>query len=68
MSAQPVSLADIEAKLRGIDDSVRGRVADKRQTLVTGAILSGLFVLLLAYFFGRRTGKKKTTFVEIRRL
>ena len=68
MSAQPVSLADIEAKLRGIDDSVRGRVADKRQTLVVGAIASGLFVLLLAYFFGRRTGKKKTTFVEIRRL
>ena len=68
MSAQTVSLADIEAKLRGIDDSVRGRVADKRQTLVAGAIVSGLFVLLLAYFFGRRTGKKKTTFVEIRRL
>jgi hypothetical protein len=68
MSAQPVSLADIEAKLRGIDDSVRGRVSDKRQTLVTGAILSGLFILLLAYFFGRRSGKKKTTFVEIRRV
>ena len=65
---QPVSLTDIESKLREIDDSVRGKVADRRQTIITGAIVSGLLILLIAYFFGRRSGKKKTTFVEIRRL
>jgi hypothetical protein len=66
--SQPVSLTDIESKLREIDDSVRGKVADRRQTIITGAIVSGLLILLIAYFFGRRSGKKKTTFVEIRRL
>ena len=66
--SQPVSLTDIESKLREIDDSVRGKVADRRQTIITGVIVSGLLILLIAYFFGRRSGKKKTTFVEIRRL
>jgi hypothetical protein len=66
--SQPVSLTDIESKLREIDDSVRGKVADRRQTIITGAIVSGLLILLIAYFFGRRSGKKKTTLVEIRRL
>ena len=68
MSAEPIRLADIESKLRQLDDDVRGRVSDKRQTIVIGAVLTALVVLLLAYLFGKRSGRKKSTFVEIRRL
>jgi len=68
MSAEPIRLTDIEAKLRQLDGDVRGRVADKRQTIVLGAIATALLVLLLAFLFGKRAGKKKSTFVEIRRL
>ena len=68
MSAEPIRLSDIESKLRSLDEDVRGRVADKRQTIVAGAVLTALVVLLLAYLFGKRSGRKKSTFVEIRRL
>lgn len=68
MSAEPIRLSDIESKLRALDDDVRGKVADKRQTIVLGAVATALVVLLMAYLFGKRSGKKKSTFVEIRRL
>jgi hypothetical protein len=68
MSAEPIRLSDIESKLRELDDDVRGRVSDKRQTILLSAVFTGLVVLLLAYLFGKRSGKKKSTFVEIRRL
>ncbi len=68
MSAEPIRLSDIESKLRSLDDDVRGKVADKRQTIVLGAVATALVVLLMAYLFGKRSGKKKSTFVEIRRL
>jgi uncharacterized membrane protein YvbJ len=68
MSAEPIRLSDIESKLRQIDDDVRTRVSDKRQTIVASAVVTALVVLLLAYLFGKRSGRKKSTFVEIRRL
>lgn len=68
MSAEPIRLTDIESKLRQLDGDVRGRVADKRQTILLGALATALVVLLLAYLFGKRSGRKKSTFVEIRRL
>ncbi len=68
MSAEPIRLTDIESKLRQIDDDVRGKVTDKRQTLILGAVLTAVVVLLLAYLFGKRSGKKKSTFIDIRKL
>lgn len=68
MSAEPIRLSDIESKLRELDDDVRGKVADKRQTIILGAVATAIVVLLMAYLFGKRSGKKKSTFVEIRRL
>lgn len=68
MSAEPIRLTDIESKLRQIDDDVRGKVSDKRQTLILGAVASAIVVLLLAYLFGKRAGKKKSTFIDIRKL
>lgn len=68
MSAEPIRLTDIESKLRQLDDDVRGKVSDKRQTLILGAVASAILVLLLAYLFGKRAGKKKSTFIDIRKL
>ena len=68
MSAEPIRLTDIESKLRQLDDDVRGKVASKRNTIIVGAVATAIVVLLFAYLFGKRSGRKKSTFVEIRRL
>jgi uncharacterized membrane protein YvbJ len=68
MSAEPIRLTDIESKLRQLDDDVRGKVASKRNTIIVGAVATAIVVLLVAYLFGKRSGRKKSTFVEIRRL
>ena len=68
MSAEPIRLTDIESKLRQLDDDVRGKVASKRNTIIVGAVATAIVVLLMAYLFGKRSGRKKSTFVEIRRL
>ena len=72
MSAQPdektVTRSDIENKLR----QIRGEVdtageSAKSYALVAGAAVA-VTVVALAYFMGRRKGKKKRTVVEIRRV
>lgn len=69
-SAPPkkVTRDDIERELRKLQDDVQGRVDSKKSTLATGAIVGGVLLLLLFFFLGKRSGKKKTTLVEIRRL
>jgi hypothetical protein len=72
MSAQTddktVTRTDIEDKLR----QIRGEVdtageSAKSYALVAGAAIA-VTVVALAYFMGRRKGKKKRTVVEIRRV
>jgi hypothetical protein len=47
---------------------VKGKVEAKKPPILAGLGALGLLLLILAYFFGKRSGKKKTTFVEIRRV
>ncbi len=68
MAQQRITRDDLEAKFRAIQDEVQGKVEDKKQTMITAAAVGGIILLLLFFFLGKRSGKKKTTFVEIRRL
>ena len=68
MTQQRITRDDLEAKFRQVQDEVQGKVNDKKQTLVTAAAVGGIVLLLLFFFLGKRSGKKKTTFVEIRRV
>jgi hypothetical protein len=68
MSTERVSLSDIDGKLRELSGDVKGKVEAKKPPILAGLGALGLLLLILAYFFGKRTGKKKTTFVEIRRV
>jgi hypothetical protein len=58
---------DLEAKFQGLQDDLQGRVEDKKRTVIGTAAGVGVVVLLLVFLLGRRSGKKKTTMVEIRR-
>jgi len=63
-----VTRDDLEAKFRELQGDVKSRVDDKKQPLITGAVVAGVLMLLLVFLLGKRSGKKKTTLVEIRRV
>ncbi|CAB4667851.1 MAG: hypothetical protein LW686_07195 [Ilumatobacteraceae bacterium] len=68
MSDTPhVSREDLETKFRALQTDIQGRAADKKQSIVAiGGAVAGL-VVLLAYLFGRRGGRKRGSRVEFRR-
>lgn len=68
MAQQRITRADLEAKFRETQDGLQGKLNDKKQTLATVATVGGIVLLLLFFMLGKRSGKKKTTFVEIRRV
>ena len=59
---------DLEGKLRAFQGDVQAKVDSKKNTMmVVGA--GAITVLLIVFFLmGKRSGKKKTTLVEIRRI
>ena len=59
---------DLESKFRAFQGEVQGKVDDKRQTLLAAGAGVGMFLMLVFFLLGRRSGKKKTTLVEIRRV
>lgn len=63
-----VEMSDIRAKL----SEIRGEVdeaTEKAKPLVTYAAVAGVVILVsVAFILGRKRGKRKATWVEIRRL
>jgi hypothetical protein len=65
---QRITREDLEAKFRETQNSWQGKLEDKKQTLVSVGVVIGIVLLLLFFMMGKRSGKKKTTFVDIRRV
>lgn len=66
--AQPrITRADLEARFSEVQSDLQGRLDDRRQSIVAVVSAVGIVVLVVAYLLGRRSGRRKTTFVEIRR-
>ena len=65
---KPITRDDLERGFRNIQNGVKKQVEDRKSTIVT--VVSGVGVLLavIVFLLGRRSGKKKTTSVEIRRV
>ena len=66
--AQRITREDLEGKFRSVQADLQGRIEDKKQNIIAAAAVSGIVLLLIFFVLGRRSGKKKTTFVEIRRV
>lgn len=66
--AGPITPTDLEGKFRGLQESISGTVEDKKRTIMIAAGVGVVVVLLAFFFLGKRSGKKKRTVVEIRRL
>jgi hypothetical protein len=64
----PISRADIEGKLRALQGDVQDRVEDQKSTLMVIAGVVGMVLIVTFYLLGRRSGRRKSTMVEIRRV
>lgn len=63
-----VTRDDIERKLRDLRGEA-GEVAESgRNSALIAAVATAVAVVALAYLFGRRKGRRRTTVVEIRRV
>lgn len=65
--AHAISPDDIEGKMRELADDVDTVTTDIRSVAVTAAAAGLVIVVVVAFWLGRRRGKRSATVVEIRR-
>ncbi len=65
---EKITRADIEAKLRELRGEVDERVDDVKVPAIGVAVGVAVVTVVLAYWFGRRRGKKRQMVLEIRRI
>jgi hypothetical protein len=63
-----ISRDDLERKLRALQGDIKGAVDNQRNNLMVAAGVVGVVLVVVFYLLGRRSGKKKSTIVEIRRV
>jgi hypothetical protein len=68
MTQHRISIDDVAKSLGAVQARAQGKLEDKKQSLMTAAAAGGVVLLLIFFLLGKRSGKKKSTFVEIRRL
>ncbi len=59
---------DIENKLKALQGDVQSKVEDKKSTIASVAAGGGIVLLLIFFLLGKRSGKKRSAIVEIRRV
>lgn len=69
-SATPTKITpdDLRDKLQAFQGEVQGKVEDQKMSIATVAGGVGLVLLLVMFMLGKRSGKKKSAIVEIRRV
>ena len=63
-----IELGDIRAKLREIQGDVDQAVERNKPVAVYAAVGGAVALVVLAFLLGSKRGKRKSTWVEIRRL
>lgn len=63
-----VELSDIRAKLQDIRGDTDHKVDQAMPYALVGAVAAGVALVAVAFILGRSRGRRKATWVEIRRL
>ena len=66
--ANRITPADIESKFREIQRQVDTVAEEGKQRVLPVALAAGAVVVVLVYLMGRRSGKRRSTVVQIRRI
>jgi hypothetical protein len=59
---------DLERKFRALQGDVQSAVDDKKSTAAGIAAGAGILLLMIFFLLGKRSGKKRSAIVEIRRI
>ena len=59
---------DLRDKLQSFQGDVQGKVDDQKMSIATVAGGAGMVLMILMFLLGKRSGKKKSAVVEIRRV
>jgi hypothetical protein len=65
---QHITRDDIEAKFREIKGDIDDTAESAKGMAITVGAVVAVVVVLGVFMLGKRRGKKKTTFIEVRRL
>ena len=63
-----IEIRDIEAKLEDIRGDTTETAERAKPVVVMGAVAGAVVLVGIAFLLGRRRGRRKSTWVEIRRL
>jgi hypothetical protein len=66
--ASQISEDDLRRKFSALQDEVQGKVEEQKTSIAAGAAAFGVVLLLVMFMLGKRSGKKKSAIVEIRRV
>ncbi len=64
---QKISRNDLEQKFKALQDDIQGATDRNKTSIATYAAIAGGVVVILAFAFGRRSGRKRRSVLEIRR-
>jgi hypothetical protein len=67
-STEPISKADIQAKLTELKRGVDSEIANVRGIAVAAGVAVVVVAVLVTFALGRRRGRRLATIVEIRRV
>jgi len=59
---------DLRAKLQAFQGDIQGKVDDQKTSIATVAGGAGMALMIIMFLLGKRSGKKKSAIVEIRRV
>lgn len=65
---EKISPEDLQNKLQALQNSVQGRVDDQKSTIAAAGGTALVILLVVFFLLGKRSGRKRTTLVEIKRL
>lgn len=66
--ATKITRDDLQRQFAHVQQGIQGKVDDRKSTIKAVAVGVGVGLALVLFMLGRRSGKKKTTLVEIRRV
>jgi hypothetical protein len=68
VAGKKVTRDDLEAQFAAVQSGLRKEVDSRKGMLKSIAIGGGILLVLIIFLLGRRSGTRRSTFVEIRRV
>ena len=67
-ASEKITPQQIENQLKSLQGDIQGRVDDKKTSIATVAAGGAVVLMILFFLLGKRSGKKRSAVVEIRRI